>query len=418
MAFPPRFMDIRGRYSGLDRRVWILFAAEIMSATGFSVVMPFLSIYFNYELEVPMNIVGLIWLVIGITSATGQTVGGHLADLVGRRKVMYVGLGVRALTFLLISFAVASQWHYTHIAAVLAIGSFCGGTIDPAINAMVADVVEPSMRLEAYGLVRVGINIGWAIGPMMGGLLAAMSYSSLFTLTAITTATFSMIVFLFIPESMRKREPKERKGGDYRRILSNRTFLMFCVGSLLLFMVTSQMGTTLPTFSRSEIGLTEVRIGLLYSINGAMVVLLQMPIARYLKRFALTSALIAGALLYTTGYFCMSLAGSFAMVAMCMATVSIAEIVISPTTMAFVAKVATEEERGRYMGVFGQFAAAGWAFGPFYGGTIQDSFISEPMVMWGLISLAGVASAVIFLLLRGMLARSDMASPSSTSDGT
>jgi MFS family permease len=387
------------QYREYDRRIWILFTSDLIVAIGFSVVMPFLAIYLHDGLGVPMSIVGTIYLVGALMAALGSIIGGELSDRLGRRRVMLFSIGMRAIAFFLVALSVAAGHGFIIISFLVIISWFFGSLFEPSANAMIADLVQPGRRLEAYGLLRVGVNIGWALGPMIGGFLAAYSYSSLFMLTAICSSASFVMIFFWLSESMRVKKPTTGFSlKDITSVRRDRTFLYFCITSFILWILISQMSSTYSVFAKSTVGLAETQIGYLYSINGAMVAILQIPIARLLSTRKMTRTLIMGSLLYVVGYFIAGLAGGFILLAICMITITLGELVVSPTSMNMVANLSPEKERGRYMGVFSFFTATGWSLGPAVGGLLLDS-IAEPIILWSAISTIGLVSAVGYAML-------------------
>jgi len=385
-------------FKGYDRRVWILFVGRIVAVAGFSVVMPFLAIYLHNKLGVPMSIVGLIFLAAASTGAVGQILGGEIADRFGRKRVMSVSIGARALLFVLISLVIATSMDFLSIAVLVVLSSLLGNMFEPASNAMIADIVGPGKRIEAYGLLRIGANIGFAIGPMIGGFIAAVSYSSLFLLTALTCATVAVMITFGLQESMQRTGPKMGFSiKDLVGIGKNRRFMFFCAMSFLLFVVVAQMSTTYSVFSTDAIGVTEVEIGYLYTINGAFVVFLQLPMARYIARFRMSTVLAFGALVYAAGYFLVAFAQDFFFLAFCMFTITMAENITSPSSMNIVANMSPENERGRYMGFFGLATSFGYSVAPVIGGVLLDAMIDDPLLLWGIIAMFGVVSAIGFL---------------------
>lgn len=394
------------QFRSFDRRVWVLFASQLIAATGFSVVMPFLAIYFHDRLGIPMSLVGAVFLSLALMAALGQLTGGLLADRFGRRKVMLLSVSARAVIFILVSVAVAGSHGFVAISALVVVSFLLGSMFEPAANAMVADVVEPGRRLEAFAFLRIGGNIGWAVGPMLGGFLAAVSYSSLFLLTAVTGAMSATLIYLWIAESMHR----ESMGGGLRirqlfSLRKDTNFTIFCLASFIMFIVVSQMSSTLSVFSNQEVGLPEVQIGYLYSINGLMVVLFQFPVARSLNRLRMSHALVMGAVVYSLGYFLVGFAPAFIFLAICMMVITTGELIVSPSSMNLVAKLSPENERGRYMGVFGLSTAVGWSLGPFIGGVLIDTIVEFPILLWGIIALFGMMAATVYAALGHRMTR-------------
>ncbi|HTY47163.1 MAG TPA: MFS transporter [Methanomassiliicoccales archaeon] len=387
-----------------DHRVWVLFFGRIISATGFSIVMPFLSIYFYEQLGVPMYTVGLVFLVSSIIGAMGQLVGGEIADRFGRRRVMIGSMGSRAIVFVAISAAIAISGEFVLIAVLVWFSNFFGALFEPASSAMMADIVEPSRRLEAYGLLRIGQNIGWTVGPLLGGLLAIVGFSALFLLTAMTAFSVSIIILILITESMRAGvKPHSFSVKDLAHFRKDKQFAAFCIISVFLFLVVAQMSSVYSVYSTSVVGVAIYEVGYLYAINGIMVVFIQMPIARYIARYRMTSVVAVGAVLYAIGYFAVAFAGDFFALAVCMVVISMGEIVTSPSSMNLVANMSPENERGRYMGVFGLFQQFGWSMGPFVGGVLMSAFVTVPYLLWGGISIFAFASAIGYMLLRSRM---------------
>ena len=387
------------QYRQYDRRVWTIFTSDLIVSIGFSMVMPFLALYLHGQLGVSMSLVGLVYLCGAVMAALGSLIGGELADRLGRRRVMLFSVGTRAIAFTLVAISVAMGHGFLVISALVVMSWFLGSLFEPAANAMIADIVPSGKRLEAYGLIRVGANIGWALGPMIGGFLAAYSYASLFGLTAICGSISFFLILLFISESFSGREASSGFSiKDIAYVRKDRTFLYFCITSLILFILVSQMSSTYSVYAQGTVGMTETQIGYLYSINGAMVALLQIPMARFLSTRKLFLALTMGSLVYMVGYMTAGFAGGFILLGVCMVLITLGELIVSPTLTNLVAILSPEKERGRYMGVFSLFTATGWSLGPAIGGVLLDNIV-DPVLLWGAISSIGLISAWGYTLL-------------------
>ncbi|MEM0448710.1 MAG: MFS transporter [Methanomassiliicoccales archaeon] len=388
-----------------DKRIWALFLGRIISATGFSIVIPFLSIYFHYELGVPMTTVGLVFLVSTGAGAIGQILGGEVADRYGRRRIMILAMASRAAIFLGISIIIAMSNDFLSIAALVTCSSFVGSLFEPASNAMVADVVEPSRRLEAYGLMRIGQNVGWTLGPLLGGILALWGYSTLYLLTALCCAAVAMLVALFVRESSRRDLQRRRISlKDIKELRNQATpFLLFSFFSIFLWLVMAQMSSVYSVFAVGKVGISVTEVGYLYALNGIMVVLIQLPIAHYIVRFRMSTVTAAGALIYALGYLSVALAVDFWALAGSMVVITMGEIITSPSSMNLVANMSPESERGRYMGLFGLFTSTGWSLGPSVGGVLYDAFSSKPLLLWGGVASFAIFSALGYLSLKTII---------------
>lgn len=392
---------------GYDRRLWMLFGGRVIAATGFSIVMPFLSIFLYTEMGVPMTIVGMIFLGNAVSGAVGQMMGGEMADRLGRRPVMWASMASRGVVFLLLSVAIAYMVDLRLISALLMASSFAGSLFEPATNAMVADLVPSGRRLEAYSILRVGQNIGWTLGPLLGGILAMFSYASLFIFTSITSISVGFIIYTWLSDPVRRTTQTDRfRPRDLLKVGQNRPFLLFCLATIPLSVVLGQMTSTFALFSEDVVGISIAEVGYLYALNGAMVVFLQIPMARYVNRFRMSQVLAVGALMYAAGYLIVGWASDIWILVVSMIITTLAENTTSPASTNLVANISPENERGRYMGVSGIFHSFGWSVGPLVGGVLYDSLVSTPVMLWSSIAAISLLSWAGFVWLSRIIPNS------------
>ena len=398
-----------------DRRLLHLFLGRVLGSTGFSIVIPFLSLYLHGERKVPMSLVGGIFFVAALAGAVGQVVGGELTDRLGRKIVIVGSQLFRSLAFVGFGVAVLLHAPILWFALLTSCSALAGRAFEPPSGAMVADIATGPARAEYYAVLRIGGNLGWAIGPAIGGFLAALSYPTLFLIAAGVLFTAGIFMALKVEETRPHRlahsleaqesttavpsstgtAPLARYGfEEMGQALRHGTFVRYCVVSLILFTVMSQLISTLSVYAVQWAGITKVQLGALYALNGLMVVFLQLPVVRALQPYRLTTALIAGSILYGAGYAMMGLGSGFPLLATAMFVVTMGEIVTTPASMNLVANFSTVQLRGRYMGVYGLFNSFGWSSGPLIGGVLLDLAAGRSMLLWGPIgALALVASA-------------------------
>jgi len=393
-------MNVRDRLfrtlSQYDRRFWTLFVVQLIVAVGFGAAMPFVSIFLHNVLGVSMTYVGTIMLVSALVAAGGRIIGGEVADRIGRRPLLIGGMTARVLVFALMAYVIHIRAPALIVGSVFVAVRLVGAAVRPGLSAMVADVVEPERRVEAYALFRIGGNAGWAIGPAIGGFLVTTSYASLFLLTTFASLIGLLLMILFTSESIRVTETGQF---SLRRVLDvahDLRFLVFCGWSVLLFVVMGQFASTLAVFSTQVVGIAEAQLGILFTLNGIVVVLFQWPAARLSNRIGVRWGLVLGCLLYALGYFSVSVASAFPFLLGSMVVITLGEVTFSPTSMAAVANMAPEERVGRYMGLFGLTEALGWSLGLFVGGVLFDVLHTTPTALWGIIALIGVTAAVGF----------------------
>ena len=404
-----------------DRRLLHLFLGRVLGSTGFSIVIPFLSLYLHGERGVPMSVVGAMFFFAALAGAVGQVVGGELTDRLGRKVVIVGTQLVRAASFLGLGAAVLVHAPVVWFGLLTSLSAFSGRAFEPPSGAMVADIATGSARAEYYAVLRIGGNLGWAIGPAIGGFLAALSYPTLFVIAALVLLAAGLFMAFKVEETRPHRllhslepqgsttllpgstgtAPLARFGfEELGQTLRDGTFVRYCVISLVLFTVMSQLISTLSVYSVAWAGITKLQLGALYTLNGLMVVFLQFPVVRALASYRMTTALILGSILYGVGYAMMGIGHDFALLALAMFVVTMGEIVTTPASMALVSNFSTAELRGRYMGVYGLFNSFGWSIGPLVGGVLLDLASKRAMLLWGPVGGLAILAAAGFWDLR------------------
>jgi len=397
------FDRIRRLGSNYDPVLGYIVVGRFLLSFAWGLTFPFLALYLNEDLGIPMILVGLLvtsYSLIGSFSGLGA---GILCDKVGRRIILLISLASVSILFFMLG-STTDLWTIVALLITLAIAR---SLHLPATTSMLADVIKPKARTRAYGLLRVGGNAGFAIGPAVGGLLAAsLGFNSLFKLTSIIIIPYFLIVLIFV------RETSERETRDsfsfmrnISKVANDHTFLIFCLLTILAMLMTSQLRITLPIYGKRQ-GLSETQIGLLYSINGLVVVFGQYPMARFIERIRRTSSLALGAAIYVIGFTMVGMFNSFHQLLLAMVVITIGEISFAPSFLTFMADASSFRDRGTYMGV-GEFAQdAGRAFGPLLGGVLLDRSPDRLSLVWYVTSAFGVASSVGFLDLGRLMNKS------------
>ncbi|WP_372896869.1 MFS transporter, partial [Stieleria sp.] len=183
-------------YLQLPLPVRILCLGSLINRAG-SFVLVFLSIYASEQLGFGVPFATACIGVLGLGSMAGSLLGGHLADKVGRRGVMLLALFGGAAILLLLS-TVTNRWLF-----MLSVGVFAlvADLYRPAAAAMIADLVSIDRRPHAFALMYISVNLGFAIAPPIGGLLAGYSFEWLFWIDAASMIAYGGIIALTIEET-------------------------------------------------------------------------------------------------------------------------------------------------------------------------------------------------------------------------
>jgi len=392
---------------GFPKEMWIIFAGDVITSLGMSMVFIFLSVYFNVVLGISMAIIGMMWMVTNISSFFSQLVGGALADHFGRKRLMEISLLLRGLIWVGIAFIDNTLL----LASMIVVTGMLASLFWPASSAMVTDIIAPERRVEAFGLWRIGGNLGWGLGAMIGGILASISFKLVFIVGGISNIAFGIMVIILLTETLPKKSTTEEMQSrsrsviknvyEYKSVLKDKRFFFFTLVGVLVAFMYSQSNTTMPVFAVSDAMINTKQLGYIWALNAWSVVTLQMIVARYIERFNLIKMMAFGSCIYASSFLILARATGFWGIMAFMAVFTAGELIISPLEMAFVANSAPEDKRGRYMGFYSLTWGMGGATGPFAGGVILDTMPSR--YLWYIISGVGMLAAGGYLAIEKLI---------------
>jgi len=399
MSLSKRLQYIRDTYHAYPPQFWVLLLGTFIDRLGAALVFPFLTLYITRKFAVGMTEIGVLFGVFSLTNMVGGLFGGALTDRLGRKRTLMLGLVISALTSVLMGLA---QSFTVLFVAIVVVGLFAnvGG---PAQQAMVADLLPEAKRAQGFGLLRVVVNLAVAIGPAIGGLLAARSYLSLFIGDAVTSLITAGMVYALLRETKPAVHPSAEHETmlhtfrGYGAVARDVKFTVFAAISTLVVLAAMQMHTSLGVYLRDAHGVLDQQFGYILSLNAAMVVLFQFYITRRIKDRRPFIMLVVGSALYGFGYSLYGFVSAYALFLLAMAIITTGEMIVSPVSQALVAKMAPEDMRGRYMAVYGFSWVLPGIVGPLVIGLVMDN--ADPRWVWYGAGLAGLAAATGFALL-------------------
>ena len=375
--------------------------ARAVGTMGLSLVMSFLAIYVVETRGYPAWIYGVIALAANLGQSLSNAWAGNLSDRIGRRPLITTALFVRSAFVAVLGTQVMFDAPLWTLAANVVVTSTLRGCFEPVAYALVADVATDDQRVAAFGIQRMGTNLGWAIGPALGGVLTlVMPYGAVFYIAAASLAIAGVVTLGVVDPVHRTHAPAAQDGAlcsALRAGLSDRVMRMLLLGTFLCSLMETQMFSTLAVYLTSKLALPKANVGLLYTINGAGVLILQFPALALIRRFGIRLMLPWSSLFDTLGFVLIGLTAGFAGAALAMMVLTCAEVLFDPSQQTAIAEVADPAHRGRAYGVVGLAAMLGVAFAPLIGGLLLDSIGDHHALMWLLIAAIGGAQTVCFI---------------------
>jgi len=395
---------------------WVLTLGVFVYVGAAALAFPFEGIYLHKYVGASMTMVGVVFGLVPFAVMPVQFWGGRLTDRVGRRRVLIVALFMGVVWFVGFAF-VQTVWE---VAVLVAVESAFGWPLfQTASNAMIADIVEPAHRQEAYSINRVAMNLGVVVGPATAALALARgaSFRELFLAAAVGCAATMAISFVWIresrPESATTGGPTDAEGRTgYRIVFADRVFVVFCLVAVLPVFCVGNFGSIYSVYIQSYLHVPYGEWGGLLALNAFIVATVQYPLVRATRLknrmvlLAISSALLA------TGIGGSAFAGPLWSLVLLIVIMSIGETLLSPVASAEVSDLAPEALRGRYMGVWSVVWNGGAALGPAFGGWAMDALGGRQA--FAVLLVEGLAGAGLFLALAPGWRRRRATQPRST----
>ncbi|HVK76903.1 MAG TPA: MFS transporter [Kofleriaceae bacterium] len=387
-------------WAELDRRIWKMAWARAVNTVGLSLVMSFLGIYVVDDRGYSAALFGALALGANLAQSATSAWAGELSDRIGRRKIITGSLTIRAAVIALLGLQILLHAPLWSLALNFMASSALRGCFEPVAYALVADIARPDQRVAAFGLQRMGTNLGWAVGPALGGVLAqVLPYGAVFFFAAaglVAAASTTRTVHDPRRPEAHVALARVRLRDAFAEALRQPPMVALLVGSFLFSLAHTQMFSVFAIFMADELHLSKRAIGLLYAINGGLVLLIQWPALGIIRRVGTSTALVAASLVFAAGFALVGAAAGFASAALAIVAITVGEVLFAPAHQTAAAESGDAARLGKSFGLVGFTQMLGVAFGPLLGGALFDAIGHHHLWMWGVVAGLCVALAATF----------------------
>ncbi len=391
----------KNAYAGLSREVWLLSVISLINRAG-SMVFPFMTIYLTQSLNFSFKEAGVIMSFFGLGSVAGAYIGGWLTDRIGDFKVQFWSL---IATSFVLFFILKAQtfWGIAFMAFML---SLTADAFRPANKVAVAKYSKPENRTRSFALLRLALNMGFAIGPAMGGILAAWKgYDWLFYADALTCLAAAFLFRFTMKDDFKERQKAQNKTAlrDNQELATspykdfNFLFFLFIIG--LLAFAFLQFFYTIPVFFKQQLGLDESQIGIFMGLNGLLIMVLEMPLVYLAEKKNQPFKIMAiGAFLVGIGFLCFLIPTNWAgIAALGILVLTLGEIYYMPFASAWVANRSNESNRGQYMALYSMSWATASVVAPAAGFQMIESLGFNGL--WLVLCVVGLIGSLAFWIV-------------------
>lgn len=338
-------------YKGFGREIWMITLVSLINRAG-TMVIPFLSLYLTGQEGLSLQEVGWVMSAFGVGSLVGSWAGGRLSDRVGFYPTMLWSMLTPGLLFILLQFVHSFFGFCLAIFLVMAVADM----FRPALFVALRAYSKPENRTRSVTLVRLAINLGYSMGPAIGGfIIATLGYTSLFWVDSLTCILAGLVILFFIPrKSAAAEEAKKNDEGATRTPYQDGSYLLFLLGVFLVAFVFLQLFSSAPLYYRDVHGLNEELIGLLMASNGLLIFLVEMPIIKYTedKQWSRMRTVIASVILIGLSYVVLNIWGSVWVLVIGMFLVTIGEMLNFPIANRIAMDQADGGKVEAYMGLY------------------------------------------------------------------
>lgn len=395
------YTNYLANFRGLSREIWLLSLVTFINRAG-AMVIPFLSLYLINVEGFTLPQVGWIMSCFGLGSLVGTYIGGRLTDSIGYYKVILASLFMGGVGFILLQF----------------INTFYGFCIGIFILTLMADAGRPAIFVaaDAYSkpgnitrgiaLIRLAINLGFSVGPLIGGLIIAnINYTSLFWIDGLTCMGASLGVFLLL-------KPKKQKDKIVEKVIiikeglspyKNKLFMFFFIIMIAYSLAFVQYFSVMPLYYEKVHFLSEDVIGWLMFINGSTIVIFEMPLIGWLDRqkVSKTMATFWGIFFLGLSFLVLNLTSWSGILVVAMLLMTLGEMIGFPFSNALALEMAPKGRKGSYMGLYSMSFSSAHLLGHNGGMNMVNSFgYSSTWTIFSifLLLLGGITIWLYFLL--------------------
>lgn len=377
----------KNAYSGLSRTVWWLALVMLVNRAG-TMVIPFLTVYLRDDLHFSITNAGWEIALFGSGAILGNFIGGRLTDKHGFYQVQFWSLFLNGILFIVLG-QLRTFWEIA--VCMLVIGIF-GEGIRPANAAALAYYSSPENRTRSFSLNRLAINLGFSIGPVVGGLLA---WKYLFLVDGITCMLAAIILRIVLtPVKNTVKKEKHSPQLQSSSVWKDATYLRFMFFVFLIAICFLQMFSMLPLFYKEQLHFSKALVGLTLGLNGLIIAVFEMVLVYKLEgRRSVIQYVSLGAFFIGLSYVLLNLPlPGIILALLAVFVITLGEMLMFPFINTFWISRSLDHNRGQYASVYSMSFATAQVLAPTFGS--QVIHYSGYNVLWfivfGLCMIAAV----------------------------
>ena len=390
-------------FRGFSREIWILTLITFINRAG-TMVLPFLSKYLREDLDFSYNQVKWILISFGLGSIVGSWLGGKLSDKIGFYKIMIFSLLTSGIAFFGLQFVTSFEGLLVAMFFIMVVADM----FRPAMFVSLGAYAKPENRTRALTLVRLAINLGFAAGPALGGLLImTVGYKGLFWVDGATCILAILIFWIKVKEKKKSKYTDKEHPGEIltHSVFKDRPFWIFLGATLITGILFFQLFTTIPLYHKEQFNLSELQTGLLLTLNGVLIFFLEMPIVSYIERHKINKlkVITLGCLAMAISMYLLLVNQWAGILIIMMLFMTFGEMFVFPFSNSFAMSRASKGHEGRYMAIFTMSYSSAHILSAEAGMDIIRLFSYQNN--WFFMGTLGVVGVILFIWTKKLVAK-------------
>lgn len=390
-------------FRGFSREIWILTLITFINRAG-TMVLPFLSKYLKEDLHFTYSQVGWIMVSFGCGSILGSWLGGKLSDKIGFYKIMIFSLLTSGFAFFGLQFITSFEGLIIAMFLIMTVADM----FRPAMFVSLGAYAKPENRTRALTLVRLAINLGFAAGPALGGLLImSVGYKGLFWVDGASCILAILIFWIKVKEKKKSKYTDKEHPGEVltHSVFKDTPFWIFLTGTLITGILFFQLFTTIPLYHKEQFNLSEFQTGLLLTLNGVLVFFMEMPIVSYIEKHKINKLKVItyGCLAMATSIYLLLVNNWAGILIIMMIFMTFAEMFAFPFSNSFAMSRAPKGHEGRYMAIFTMSYSLAHILSAKTGMEIISLFSYQ--TNWFFMGTLGVIGVLLFIWTKKLVAK-------------
>ncbi|UQZ48281.1 MFS transporter [Bacillus sp. PK3-037] len=379
-------------FFGLHPIIKFLLVGTLVTKAAKSMTTPFLAIYLHQETGEGFGVIGLVIGLGYFATTIGGIIGGTLSDRIGRKSVMLCSIFIWSIVFFLFGIVHTILW----FSLLNILSGLCHSFFEPVSKALMVELADSKKRLSIFSLRYLAINVGGALGPLLGTYLGLVSSGTPFIITGAVYLCYALLLLFMMNKLLLKHKRNSKKEFHLSFIVKTLkkdvALRYYIAGGIFLLFSYSQMESTLLQYLNLDF-VNGVKIfSILITINAVTVIILQLPLTRLFERYKSMTTISVGTGCCIIGNIGFAFSTGWLTFCISMFILTMGEILCFPSMNVLMDELAPDSMRGAYYGAQ-NFYNIGEFIGPWLGGMILSLFGGRTIFLVAALSICFALTA-------------------------